>query len=72
MTAPACPACGHTHAGRNLAYICVGCPCTVRPDLTRGPALASGPATPEKSETEQRDGRRLALRLDELRKRGWT
>lgn len=26
-----CPACGHQHAGTNLASICVGCPCPERP-----------------------------------------
>lgn len=26
-----CGACGHEHAGADLAYICIGCPCPARP-----------------------------------------
>lgn len=26
-----CEKCGHEHAGRELAHICIGCPCDVRP-----------------------------------------
>ncbi len=25
-----CGACGHKHAGKQLAYICIGCPCEAR------------------------------------------
>lgn len=28
--APRCARCGHTHAGPNLGWICVGCPCEER------------------------------------------
>ena len=27
----ACQVCGHVHRGGDLAFICVGCPCTERP-----------------------------------------
>lgn len=27
----ACTGCGHTHQGRGLDYICIGCPCPERP-----------------------------------------
>lgn len=26
-----CETCGHRHAGRTLAYICIGCPCPEQP-----------------------------------------
>ena len=26
-----CEACGHQHAGADLAYICIGCPCSAQP-----------------------------------------
>lgn len=26
-----CRACGHEHAGADLAFICVGCPCSAQP-----------------------------------------
>lgn len=29
-----CPVCGHTHQGRALAFICVGCPCPETPGRT--------------------------------------
>lgn len=31
VQATKCPKCGHQHAGRELAFICVGCPCPERP-----------------------------------------
>lgn len=67
MSGVVCNACGHTHAGRNLAYICVGCPCMVRPSEVEA-TRASRPLRPK---TVRVDGR-LTARLDELRKRGWT
>lgn len=27
-----CTECGHSHTGRDLAYICIGCPCDFVPD----------------------------------------
>ena len=39
MSAPTCNACGHVHAGRQFADICIGCPCGVRPE-PHPPALA--------------------------------
>lgn len=35
-----CATCGHRHAGRTLAYICVGCPCPAQPPAE--PAKAEG------------------------------
>lgn len=32
-----CSRCGHTHQGKALAYICIGCPCAWRPS---GPEAA--------------------------------
>ena len=47
-----CKACGHEHAGEELAYICVGCPCTeetTRSRVARTPSAITAtraPATP--------------------------
>jgi len=29
-TRPVCKACGHVHAGENLAGVCIGCDCAHR------------------------------------------
>jgi len=33
VQATMCPKCKHRHAGRELGFICIGCPCPERPDL---------------------------------------
>ena len=69
MTSPIkCNACGHFHAGRALAYICIGCPCMVRPDEVDAIRSAQRPA---RSDTEQRKEGQLAARLEQIRKGGW-
>lgn len=32
-----CPSCGHVHAGKRLAYICIGCPCPETPGKPKAP-----------------------------------
>ena len=67
MTAPVkCNACGHVHAGRAIAHICIGCPCMVRPDEVEATRSARAVRVTSQSRVD-----RAAKRLDEIRKRGW-
>lgn len=30
-----CTSCGHSHSGKRLAYVCIGCPCGMIPDFDK-------------------------------------
>ncbi len=43
----ACPQCGHRHTSQRLGFICIGCPCEVRPGFNRCPECGNLATEPD-------------------------
>ena len=56
-----CPSCGHEHQGRDLASICVGCPCAVREFPERKEVEASRAALHAANAARESDALRASI-----------
>lgn len=59
-----CRECGHRHAGRALAYICIGCSCDVVPDFDRMAAEDFDAAGTAKNMNEEYDPTTDLIEID--------
>lgn len=71
-----CTACGHQHAGAEIGFICVGCPCEERsaPDalVIESDAPEAEEPAPAPKAKRKKSTPLNARSLAECRKRGWT